>query len=72
MTEILKYSFLQMFHLDPLTHTIFNPELFSSEMPLATGKKTSLLPCHFTFSLKIQDLLTASFRKPTMYLERKW
>ncbi|XP_036735088.1 nuclear factor NF-kappa-B p105 subunit isoform X1 [Manis pentadactyla] len=26
----------QMFHLDPLTHTIFNPELFSSEMPLAT------------------------------------
>ncbi|KAK2499168.1 hypothetical protein MC885_012100 [Smutsia gigantea] len=26
----------QMFHLDPLTHTIFNPELFPSEMPLAT------------------------------------
>uniref|UniRef100_A0A8C0JNU8 Nuclear factor NF-kappa-B p105 subunit n=1 Tax=Canis lupus dingo TaxID=286419 RepID=A0A8C0JNU8_CANLU len=27
----------QMFHLDPLTHTIFNPELFQPEMPLPTA-----------------------------------
>ncbi|XP_027453602.1 nuclear factor NF-kappa-B p105 subunit isoform X1 [Zalophus californianus] len=27
----------QMFHLDPLTHTIFNPELFQPEMPLTTA-----------------------------------
>uniref|UniRef100_A0ABI7YLY4 RHD domain-containing protein n=1 Tax=Felis catus TaxID=9685 RepID=A0ABI7YLY4_FELCA len=26
----------QMFHLDPLTHTIFNPEIFQPEMPLPT------------------------------------
>ncbi|XP_047654925.1 nuclear factor NF-kappa-B p105 subunit isoform X4 [Phacochoerus africanus] len=26
----------QMFHLDPLNHTIFNPELFQPEMPLPT------------------------------------
>uniref|UniRef100_A0A8C0RPQ2 Nuclear factor NF-kappa-B p105 subunit n=1 Tax=Canis lupus familiaris TaxID=9615 RepID=A0A8C0RPQ2_CANLF len=33
----IKFSFLQMFHLDPLTHTIFNPELFQPEMPLPTA-----------------------------------
>ncbi|XP_045648536.1 nuclear factor NF-kappa-B p105 subunit isoform X1 [Ursus americanus] len=27
----------QMFHLDPLTHTIFNPELFQPEMALPTA-----------------------------------
>ncbi|XP_059868037.1 nuclear factor NF-kappa-B p105 subunit isoform X3 [Delphinus delphis] len=27
----------QMFHLDPLNHTIFNPELFPPEMPLPTA-----------------------------------
>ncbi|XP_011359814.1 nuclear factor NF-kappa-B p105 subunit isoform X1 [Pteropus vampyrus] len=27
----------QMFHLDPLNHTIFNPELFQPQMPLQTA-----------------------------------
>ena len=34
-----------MFHLDPLNHTMFSPELFQQEMPLPAGKKIlHLLP----------------------------
>uniref|UniRef100_A0A8C0JMX0 Nuclear factor NF-kappa-B p105 subunit n=1 Tax=Canis lupus dingo TaxID=286419 RepID=A0A8C0JMX0_CANLU len=42
----------QMFHLDPLTHTIFNPELFQPEMPLPTGKSTLHACCSRGFRFR--------------------
>lgn len=52
-----------MFHLDPLTHTIFNPELFQPEMALPTGKKTPRPCCpviYFAFAFFFNSIFANS------------
>lgn len=62
-----------MFHLDPLNHTMFSPELFQPEMPLPTGKKIlHLLPIILLLLFLKFDFFIHSFMKSVSYLERKW